>query len=259
MSYVRASTLGVLGCFVALAAGCSFTGADATAIAAEQAESTKNPAEETTLAGKPSSERAHTLRAEADQSASWAEFISLQAPSDQVYLEELDRRYFGVMSFRSEDERNYMLQAGFPTPREWLSAKRMTDSELQALADAGDPKIAGILADRMSVRLGTLIAMDEAHLEDVGDDERAFVATAAVAYATQALQGSPSPFGVYVEGMVKSSIFNSWEPMTAAMFEGMRRGDPRAGRLIEELHAQHPLQDIGAIHASLKGISDDRR
>ena len=178
---------------------------------------------------------------------------------DQQYLQELDYRYFGVMSFNSPEERDYLLQAGFPTPEEWLAATKMTDSDLRARADSGDTKAAGMFADRMSRRLATLTEADEAQPGSVPDSERVAVATMAVLYATQAMQSSRSPFGLYVEGMVKSSIFDSWEPMTAAMLESRRRGDPRVDRLIDELHGRHPVQNIGAIHGALKGMASDRR
>lgn len=258
MSLVRAIALAALASFAAFETACSSSGTEPAVASERQAEATPNLPKDVVPAVQPPKENALILHAGADRSESWAEFISLQVSSDQVYLEELDHRYFGVLSFRSKDERDYMLRSGFPTPEEWLAAKRMTDAELQELADAGNSKVAGILADRMSVRLEALISLDEEHPEDVGDDDRALVAATAVAYATRAMQGSASPFGVYVEGMVKSSIFDSWEPMTAAMLEGMRRGDPRANRLIEELHARHPVQDISAIHASLKGMTKDR-
>lgn len=189
---------------------------------------------------------------------SWDAYISLQAASDAMYLRELDERYFGVLSFVSGDERDYLLKSGFPTPEEWLEASRLTDGDLRARADAGDAKAAGMLADRMSVRLKELMVLGEEDPGAVTDADRVRVATMAVNYSAQAMQNSSGPFGLYVEGMVKSSIFNSWEPMTAAMLESMRRGDPRAQRLIRQLHAKYPHQDISAIYASFNRMAPRR-
>src|SRR5690606_33034451 len=110
-----------------------------------------------------------------------------------------------------------------------------------------------------SQRLESLVARNTKNPGSVGDSERVTVAATAVAYSTQAMEASRSPFALYIEGMVKSSIFDSWEPMTAAMIEGKRRGDPRVSRLVEELHAQQPLQDIGAIYAALEGMERNGR
>lgn len=190
--------------------------------------------------------------------ATWDDYVSRQASDDAKYLRELDHRYFGVLSFASEEEREYLLRSGFPTPDEWLEASRMTDAELQARADTGDPKAAGMLADRMSVRLDELVALGKEDPSAVTDADRVRVATMAVNYATQAMRQSAGPFGLYVEGMVKSSIYDSWEPMTAAMLESMRRGDPRTKRLFAQLHARHPEQDISAIYAAFLGMAPDR-
>lgn len=184
--------------------------------------------------------------------ASWDEFVALQAIPDQEYLQSLEKRYFGAVAFQTADEREYMNRAGFPSPEEWLAAKRMTDSQLQEKADAGDPKAAGMFADRMSVQLGELLELAREDPDAVTDADRARLATLAVAYSSRAMDASKSPFGLYVEGAVLSSIFNSWEPMTAALLESMERGDPRVDRLMGQLHARHPNQDIEAILISLR-------
>lgn len=193
------------------------------------------------------------------QPASWEQFMSLQAPPDQEYLAQLDHRYFGALSFRTDEEREYLSRNGFPTPEDWLAARSKTDDQLQQEADAGSLKAIALYADRMTVRLREQLDLAEDHPEAVTDRERVHAATMAVWYATRAESNSAGPLGPYLSGMVKSSIHKTWEPMTAAMFEGMRRGDPRVERLVREMHMRQPQQDVQLIHTVLSGMAADRR
>ncbi|HEU4813161.1 MAG TPA: hypothetical protein VFS99_02900 [Xanthomonadaceae bacterium] len=192
-------------------------------------------------------------------SDSWDEFLARQAGQEREYLIQLDRRYFGALSFSSVDERNYMMHAGFPTPEEWLAAIDLTDAQLREKADAGDAKLAGMFADRMAERFRSLHELSQAGDSSAAETDRALVATLAVSYATQAMRGDRGAFGVYVEGMVKSSILGTWEPMSAAMLEADRLGDPRVRKLILEMATRHPRQDIGTIFSSLEGMHPTRR
>lgn len=238
--------------FLAACAPSADTSAEATASASTPLAAEDSPMP--TGASLPRTAAGIAAANNGGETSSWEEYVALQAPSDQEYLEDLEGRYFGAVAFETAEEREYMVRAGFPSPEEWLEAKRMTDAQLQEKADGGDPKAAGMLADRMSVRLGELLELSQVDRDAAADADRARLASLAVAYSSQAMDGSRSPFGLYVEGMVKSSIFNSWEPMTAAMLEAMNRGDPRVDRLIRELQARHPEQNVEAIQVALRGM-----
>ncbi len=190
---------------------------------------------------------------------SWEEFLARQAGHEREYLAKLDRRYFGALSYATEEERDYMIDAGFPTPEEWMAADSLTDAQLRKMADAGDAKSAGIFADRMSERFRSIRELPRNNSTDTANTDGAVLATLAVSYATQAMKGNQGPFGVYVEGMVKSSIQGTWEPMTAAMFEADRLGDPRVRKLIREMSMRYPKQDIGTVFSSLEGMQSGRR
>ena len=185
---------------------------------------------------------------------SWEEFVHMQAPADAEYLRQLDERYFGALSYRSAEELRFLLQSGFPTPQEWLEAQDMTDQQLRDAADSGDRKAAGMYADRLAERLALLRARQSTR-PDVGDSrERTALVALAVNYASAAGMGTKGAFGVYMEGMVKSRIFETPEPLTAAMLEARRRGDPRTSRLISEMAARHPTQNVERLYSLLEGF-----
>ena len=188
------------------------------------------------------------------RAASWREFVRQQAAPDARYLNDLDRRYYGALAFESPEEREFLLRSGFPMPEDWLAAKSMTDEQLQKAADSGDRKAAGIYADRMAAHLADLLELSKATPGAASDRDRARAAALAINYAHIASDGSRGAFGVYVQGMVKSIIFQSPEALTASMLESMDRGDPRTGRLIDEMARRHPRQNVEEIFGLYKNL-----
>lgn len=202
--------------------------------------------------------RAEAKSAKANPPSSWKEFVSRQVPDDQLYLEALDQRYFGALSYSDAEERAYVTRAGFPTPEEWLAARTMPIDELRGQADKGDPKAAGMYADRMAMELKALVALHGRDPAKVSDADRMRAATQALWYADQAANRRPG-FGNFVNGMVKSTMYKTWEPMTAAILYSMGEGDPRADRLAAEMYARQPTQDISLLHSSLKRMRGHRK
>lgn len=194
-----------------------------------------------------------------EQPESWQQFMSLQTPQDQEYLEQLDHRYFGALSFRTDEEREYLSRNGFPTPEDWLAARSKTDDQLRQEADSGSLAATALYADRMTVRFRDLLELAEKQPDAVTDRERVHAATMAVWYATRAESNFASPLGPYLSGMAKSSIYKTWEPMTAAMLEAMHRGDPRVDRLLSQMHTRHPKQDVQLLHTVLRGMAPEGR
>ena len=219
------------------------------------------PASAAGAAARPTADgeaRAEAKSAKENSPSSWQEFVSLQAHDDQLYLEALDQRYFGALSYSDGEERAYVTRAGFPTPEEWLAARTMPIDELRDQADKGDAKAAGMYADRMAMELKALIALHESDPAKVSDADRMRAATQALWYADQAANRRPG-FGNFVNGMVRSTMYKSWEPMTAAILYSMGDGDPRADRLAAEMYARQPTQDISLLHSSLKGMRGHRQ
>lgn len=168
-------------------------------------------------------------------SDSWAEALSQLPSSDREYLQDANRRYFGALSFSSIHEQQEMERLGFPKVEEWLAARRIHDSELEKLAQAGNTKAKLFYADRLAAKLEKLPRQatspsDQAALDQLVSQTGA-LATAA---ADEAFRSTNSPFAAYLVGYQRSTLYGSRDPTVAAMFVARDLGDHRVAALLQQ-------------------------
>lgn len=264
----RSSTLILLVAFVGLA-GCQgpATDAEASVDASASAPSATIPTDDRTAIGNVPGARAGVVRIPAQfrfteavseiRAGSWNALLRTLVQDDSDYLKSKNDAYFGAFDYSSEEEFEKLVELGFPTPAEWLNARRMNDQELTALADTGNAKAMAFLLDRLLDK-----ASPDLHLR--GRDDAAFAASPGYRHLLSASELAPKvkavyqgPFAAYQLGYAYSmmSFPQTYEPAVAGMFVALDRGDTRAVDFLQNYQAAHPDLDIAvvlAIYRSLK-------
>lgn len=168
----------------------------------------------------------------------WEAYLATLPDSDRQFLEAANAKYFGALGFESPEELQKMAERGIPLPSELLEARRLTDTELQQLADSGNVKAQMFYADRLidhaweASRSGTATSADGVNWPALN----ATLATSRIAGA------DPSPFGAYLDGRARYELGVDHAPeyMAGGMLAAAQRGDPRANRLLAQFSNDHP-------------------
>ena len=194
-----------------------------------------------------------------ERSSSWETRLAKFSGRDQNYLNAMNDRYYGSISFDSAEQQQRLIAQGFPMPEEWLAARDTTDAELERLAKAGNTKARMFQVDRVSERMAPVLA--ERGLRDTPEDKELFrLFTDATQMAESLLRETQSPFAAYLAGRVFSAGTqgNRPEAMAGAFQLAKELGDPRADEFRSDFMAWHPGMDAESVmvyYASFKGTA----
>lgn len=171
--------------------------------------------------------------------------------NDRTYLQQVDERYLGLLSFESEAEKRALDAAGFPTAEEWLSARQLSDDELQQLAEADREKARVLYADRKLSRFEAA-TIKSARGPKTHESETELVLASAEAHASalMALRQSRSPFSAYLAGISEAATGGTMEPLAAGIQLAGDLGDRRAESLLRRFNRQYPRANVALIHSS---------
>ena len=171
--------------------------------------------------------------------------------NDRTYLQQVDERYLGLLSFESEAEKRALDAAGFPTAEEWLSARQLSDDELQRLAEADREKARVFYADRKLSRFeAATIKSAGGPKTDELETELVLASAGAHASALMALRQSRTPFSAYLAGVSEAATGGTMEPLAAGIQLAGDLGDRRAGKVLKQFNQQHPGANVSLIHSS---------
>lgn len=182
--------------------------------------------------------------------SSWDEALNTLSADDRAYMESLNVSYFGALEFRTPEERAAKARMGFPSVEEWLKARRMPESELKQLADAGNTKAGALLTDRLADRVAMLKASRSPELES--PDSR--VVADSSFYASRTLTRAPNAFSAYLYGKQSAAVYQNPAPFVAAAFMARSLGDENAVRVINDLESsgvEFNLEQVMAIYSGM--------
>lgn len=191
----------------------------------------------------------------------WNELLYQLPASDRAYLEKINTNYFGALEFKDVDELRKMALLGIPLPEEWLEARKMTDTELKNLADAGNAKAAMFYADRLIDQAIEYLPLrkTDPRAYDAGPGAQAGVR--AYVAVGQLASDTTSPFAAYLSGRMQYALptTRSPESIAGALFAAAGRGDRRAPRLLGEFVKSHPDMDVGLIMSTYQSLQANPR
>jgi hypothetical protein len=174
---------------------------------------------------------------------SWQERLSSLDHDERRYLESVNARYFGLLEFGSAEEQQSQVENGYPTPEEWLAARRMAESELKHLARNGNPKGAIFYVDRELDRLAQARARVAETGSPKGDLDPSVARPRAEAdvFSTMLMKRTGSPFSVYLHAAAYRGTRYEREAMAAAILVAAALGDARAVELAEQIDREGPV------------------
>lgn len=184
--------------------------------------------------------------------ATWNDYLATLPRYERKLLESANQRYFGLLEFNSPQEYATLIQAGFPSPEEWLNFESMTDYELRKRAQANERMAQLFYADRLAQRAGRAPGELGGRTPEV---ER--IAIDATIQAAIALRGSRDPFSAYVYGKVSSIQLGMPEAMAAAIMVAMDRGDSRAQQVLHLFNNDHSHLRTDVVHTLYRGMKRD--
>jgi hypothetical protein len=138
-------------------------------------------------------------------------------PKDEArYLWSVYARYGTALWYGSPDSQRKMVARGMPMPEEWLAARRMSDAELKALAEAGNYKATMFVADRAVTEYLRRKDSDSARWgqREMADHLAYLNAARAV---EDAVRRWKLPFAIYMLARMDSAGSTNCEAVVAAM------------------------------------------
>lgn len=190
--------------------------------------------------------------------ASWPELLAALTPEERAYLDRTNDNYHGALEYRDATERAAMAKLGIPTASELLSAARLSDAELKALADAADEKGKLLYSNRL---IDNAQAVTEAPdgMSGAREQERVNAGVAAFVEVGK-LRQSRNPFVAYMDGRMhyKLAPNHPAETYAAALMIGGAWGDTRSHRLVNDFSAQAGAMDAASLIASYNSYTVGR-
>lgn len=186
------------------------------------------------------------------KSNSWEDRLSLTSPDSQRYLREINEKYYGSLEFSSVEEQELLIRQGFPSAEEWLFARDMPETKLEAAAEAGNWKAQLLYADWLASRFNA-----EQVSNSTGFDQKQMkLKLDAVKYASLALRGTKSPFSAYLYGSVAEKTSGNPEMAAAAMLLARELGDTRADQLSLAVAKRRPGMNPATIQLAFGTMRD---
>ena len=145
-------------------------------------------------------------------------------------------------------------------PEEWLAARDLSDSQLEALAKVGDKKAQMFFIDRASNEISPILASGKG-LDSSPQDTALFnKVTTASTMAMLMLESTKSPFAAYMNGRLLTAMtqYNPPEVMASRIMLAGDLGDPHAKALQDAYLQQHPSMDaaiIASMYSSIKKLA----
>lgn len=189
--------------------------------------------------------------ANVESASSWSQRVAKYPEDERKYLEDVNGRYYGALDFSSNEEQRRLVQQGFPMPEEWLAARDLPDAELERLAMSGSAKAQMFFIDRVSERIGPVLAVRG--LDQSPADKAIYHQfVQASTMAGMLIRNTGSPFAAYLHGRLLSSgtSGHQMEPIAASFQVARELGDLRADAFQSAFFAGHPGLDAQAVMAS---------
>ncbi|HQE08228.1 hypothetical protein [Thermomonas sp.] len=191
----------------------------------------------------------------------WDALLAALTPDERAYLDRLNAEYFGILAYNDAAELNMMRQLGMPLPQDFLAAAKLNDSELKAMADAGDPMAKLLYPNRqLDKAILAINGLDESKLRN-GDDPRAAIALPVYVEISAVIRGSNNPFAIYMNGRMQYSLSTDHSPeyLAGAIFAASAKGDRRATRIFNDFAQAHPGMNNTTIMQIFSGYVTDYR
>lgn len=191
----------------------------------------------------------------------WDTLLAALTPDERTYLDRLNTEYFGVLAYNDASELKMMRQLGMPLPQDFLAAAKLSDAELKAMVDAGDPMAKLLYPNRqLDNAILAINGLDESKLRN-GDDPRAAIALPVYVEISAAMRGSNNPFAIYTNGRMQYSLSTDHPPeyLAGAIFAASAKGDRRATRIFNDFAQAHPGMSNTTIMQIFSGYVTDYR
>ncbi|WP_295567759.1 hypothetical protein [uncultured Stenotrophomonas sp.] len=177
------------------------------------------------------------------------------------YLADLSSRYNGIFAGLDGKPKGEVDALGFPTSKEWLDAKGLTDEELLKRARQGDVKAKAFYVDRGLVKLEGLLSSSGAeNLAEVfqaspaARDEYQKLAIDTQVAAAEILKFHPSPFAAYLFGQTSAVTGGMQFPIAASMAVAGDLGDTRSPELLQAFSNKVGAMDSSAVMSSYNNM-----
>jgi hypothetical protein len=190
----------------------------------------------------------------------WDGDSSLSA-EQREYLADLSIRYNGIFAGLEGRSMREVEALGFPSAKEWLDAKNLTDDELLNRARQGDVKAKAFYVDRGMFKLESLVSSSGA--ENISEvfqaspaarDEYQKLAIDTQVSAAEILKFHPSPFAAYLFGRTSAVTGGMEFPIAASIAVAGDLGDARSAALLQAYSSKVGAMDPGAVMSSYNSM-----
>jgi hypothetical protein len=193
----------------------------------------------------------------ASSTFTWPEGSPQLSENDRQYLRNLSERYNNIFSTLDGRPENEAISLGFPTAKEWLDARNISDQELKNRAKEGDVKAKAFYVDRNLQTLENLISSSGAeNINEVFQASPAarerFQQTAIDTQVASAelLKFRPSPFSAYMFGMSSAITGGVNFTIPASIAVAGDLGDRRSPDLLQAYSNKVGALDSNAVMSS---------
>ena len=177
------------------------------------------------------------------------------------YLTDLSTRYNGIFAGLDGKPQSEVDALGFPTSKEWLDAKDLTDDELLNRAKQGDVKAKAFYVDRGLVKLESLLSSSGAEnitevfqASPAARDEYQKLAIDTQVAAAEILKFHPSPFAAYLFGQTSAVTGGMQFPIAASIAVAGDLGDTRSPELLQAFSNKVGAMDSSAVMSSYNNM-----
>jgi hypothetical protein len=171
----------------------------------------------------------------------WDGDSSLSA-EQREYLADLSIRYNGIFAGLEGRSMREVEALGFPSAKEWLDAKNLTDDELLNRARQGDVKAKAFYVSEVF------------QASPAARDEYQKLAIDTQVSAAEILKFHPSPFAAYLFGRTSAVTGGMEFPIAASIAVAGDLGDARSAALLQAYSSKVGAMDPGAVMSSYNSM-----
>jgi len=177
------------------------------------------------------------------------------------YLADLSIRYNGIFTGLDGRPQAEVEALGFPTSKEWLDARSLSDDEIAIRAKRGDVKAKAFHVDRGLVKLEHLVKSSGAEnitevfqASPAARDEYQKLAIDTQVAAAEILKFHPSPFAAYLFGQTSAVTGGMQFPVAASIAVAGDLGDKRSPELLQAFSNKVGAMDSSAVMSSYNNM-----